>query len=67
MLTSPDFKEMLSILEKHRVRYTAWEHREEVLLEGSTIPFIARADLIMVKDASGRAQDLLDAENLRKA
>ena len=148
MLTSPDFKELLNTLEKHRVRYlvvggyavmkyteprftkdldlwistdeenakavfsalkefgaplkgltphdftergyfyqmgnppfrldimmsipgvefeTAWEHREEVLLEGLTIPFISRADLIRAKEASGRAQDLLDAENLRKA
>ena len=148
MLTSPDFKELLNTLEKHRVRYlvvgdyavmkyteprftkdldlwistdeenskavfsalkefgaplkgltthdftqrgyfyqmgnppfrldimmsipavefeTAWAHREEVLLEGLTIPFISRADLIKAKDASGRAQDLLDAENLRKA
>ena len=46
---------------------TAWEHREEVMLEGLTIPFISRADLIRAKEASGRAQDLLDAENLRKA
>jgi len=148
MLTSPDFKELLNTLEKHRVRYlvvgdyavmkyteprftkdldlwistdeenskavfsalkefgaplknltphdftergyfyqmgnppfrldimmsipgvefeTAWEHREEVLLEGLTIPFISKADLIRAKDASGRAQDRLDAENLRKA
>jgi len=148
MLTSPDFKELLNTLEKHRVRYlvvggyavmkyteprftkdldlwistdeqnskavfsalkefgaplkgltphdftergyfyqmgnppfrldimmsipgvefeTAWGHREEVLLEGLSIPFISRADLIRAKDASGRAQDLLDAENLRKA
>ncbi len=148
MLTSPDFKDLLSILEKHKVRYlvvggyavmkyteprftkdldlwistdeenskavfsalkefgaplkgltphdftergyfyqmgnppfrldimmsipgvefeTAWVHREEVLLEGLTIPFISRADLIRAKDAGGRAQDLLDAENLRKA
>ena len=46
---------------------TAWEHREEVQLEGLIIPFISRADLIRAKDAGGRAQDLLDAENLRKA
>jgi len=46
---------------------TAWEHREEVMLGGLTIPFISRADLIRSKDASGRPQDLLDAENLRKA
>ena len=46
---------------------TAWEHREEVLLEGLTIPFISKADLIRAKDAGGSAQDLIDAENLRKA
>ena len=45
----------------------AWENREEVLLEGLTIPFISRADLICAKVASGRGQDLLDAENLRRA
>lgn len=148
MLTSPDFKDLLNILEKHKVRYlvvggyavmkyteprftkdldlwistdeenskavfsalkefgaplkgltphdftekgyfyqmgnppfrldimmsipgvefeTAWEHREVVLLEGLTIPFISRTDLIRAKEAGGRAQDLLDAENLRKA
>jgi hypothetical protein len=148
MLTSPDFKDLLNILEKHKVRYlvvggyavmkyteprftkdldlwistdeenskavfsalkefgaplkgltphdftetgyfyqmgnppfrldimmsipgvefeTAWEHREVVLLEGLTIPFISRTDLIRAKEAGGRAEDLLDAENLRKA
>jgi hypothetical protein len=148
MLTSPDFKELLSILEKHKVRYlvvggyavmkyteprftkeldlwiatdeenaravfaalkefgaplkgltphdftekgyfyqvgnpplrldimmsipgvefeSCWENREEVLLEKLAIPFISRSDLIKAKEASGRAQDLIDAENLRKA
>jgi hypothetical protein len=148
MLTSPDFKELLSTLERHRVRYLvvggyavmkyteprftkdldlwistdeenakavfaalkefgaplrgltphdfteegyfyqmgnppfrldvmmsipgvkfedAWPRREDVLLEGLTIPFISRADLTRAKEASGRAQDLLDAENLRRA
>jgi len=45
---------------------SAWEHREEVLLEELTIPFISRADLIKTKEASGRAQDLIDLEELRK-
>lgn len=44
----------------------AWENREETLLKGLTIPFISKADLIRAKDASGRPQDLLDAENLRR-
>ncbi|HIJ64951.1 MAG TPA: hypothetical protein HPP77_03290 [Candidatus Hydrogenedentes bacterium] len=46
---------------------TAWQNREEAVLEGLTIPFISRSDLIRAKDASGRAQDLLDAESLRTA
>ena len=44
----------------------AWERREEVRLEGLTIPFISKSDLIRSKEASGRAQDLIDAQNLRK-
>jgi len=52
MLTSPDFKELLSLLKKHKVRY---------LVVGGY------ADLIKAKEASGRPQDLMDAEKLRKA
>ena len=46
---------------------TVWEHREKVQLEGLTIPFISKADLIKSKEVSGRAQDLIDAKNLRNA
>jgi hypothetical protein len=148
MLTSPDFKELLNVLEKHKVRYlvvggyavmkyteprftkdidlwvstdeenskavyealkefgaplkgltpadftqegyfyqmgnppfrldvmmsipgvtfdTAWANREKVKLEGLVIPFISKADLIKSKEAGGRPQDLIDAEELRKA
>jgi hypothetical protein len=148
MLTSPDFKELLSILEKHEVRYLvvggyavmkyteprftkdldlwistdeenaravfaslkefgaplkdltprdftekdyfyqmgnppfrldimmsipgvefedAWAHREEIRLGEFVTPFISKADLIKAKEASGRLQDLIDAERLRKA
>ena len=147
MLTSPDFKELLSLLEKHKVRYlvvggyavmkyteprftrdldlwvstdkensnavfaalkefgaplkdltardfskqgyfyqmgnppfrldimmsipgvefeSAWGGREEVRLGEFLIPFISKADLIKAKEASGRPQDLIDAEKLRK-
>jgi len=147
MLTSPDFRELLSILAKHRVRYlvaggyavmkyteprftkgvdfwiatdeknatavfsalkefgapltgltahdfterghfyqmgrppfrldimmsipgvefeAAWANREETPLADLSVPFISRSDLIRAKEASGRPQDLLDAENLRK-
>jgi hypothetical protein len=148
MLTSPDFKELLNLLEKHKVRYlvvgayavmkyteprftrdldlwistdeenskavfsalkefgaplkdltprdfrekgyfyqmgnppfrldimmsipgvefeSAWVHREEIRLGEFVIPFICRADLITAKEASGRPQDLIDAEKLRQA
>lgn len=148
MLTSPDFKELLNILEKHKVRYlvvggyavmkyteprftkdldlwvstdkanseaiyaalkefgaplkkltpsdfaqegyfyqmgnpplrldvmmsipgvtfeAAWKNREKVRIGGLVIPFVSRADLIKAKEASGRPQDLIDAEELRKA
>jgi hypothetical protein len=148
MLTSPDFKELLSLLEKHKVRYlvvggyavmkyteprftrdldlwvstdeknskavfaalkefgaplkdltprdfsekgyfyqmgnppfrldimmsipgvefeSAWGGREEVRLGEFRIPFISKADLIKAKEASGRTQDLMDAEKLKNA
>ncbi len=147
MLTSPDFKELLSLLEKHKVRFlvvggyavmkyteprftkdldiwvsidvenskavyaalkefgaplkglvsddftqdgyfyqmgsppfrldvmmsipgvtfeTAWANRENVRLEGLTIPFISKTDLIKSKEAGSRPQDLIDAEELKK-
>lgn len=98
MLTSPDFRELLSILARFNVRYLvvggyavmryteprftkdldvmmsipgvefeeAWVERQESHVEGLTIPFISREHLLRSKIASGRQQDLLDAENLRK-
>lgn len=45
----------------------AWKRRESVSIEGFSVPFICKADLIRNKEASGRPQDLIDAENLRKA
>lgn len=46
---------------------SAWQRRVEVDLEGIRVPFISRGDLIQSKEASARPQDLIDAENLRKA
>jgi hypothetical protein len=46
---------------------SAWGRREEVRLGESVIPFISRADLIKAKEASGRPQDLMDAEKLKNA
>jgi hypothetical protein len=40
---------------------TAWERREEVLFDDVPVMFISKPDLITVKKASGRPQDLLDA------
>jgi hypothetical protein len=44
----------------------AWANREEIQIEGLTIPFISKADLIKTKEAAGREQDLIDARELRK-
>jgi hypothetical protein len=42
----------------------AWQRREEVDFDGLLVKFISRADLIVAKKASGRPQDLIDAELL---
>ena len=42
----------------------AWDRRVEVYIDGLRIPFISRLDLITAKLASGRPQDLIDAELL---
>jgi hypothetical protein len=45
----------------------AWKNRVAVDLNDIGMFFISRSDLIRSKEASGRPQDILDAENLRKA
>jgi predicted nucleotidyltransferase len=42
----------------------AWERRVQVDLEGIPVPFVSKQDLITSKLASGRPQDLIDAELL---
>lgn len=42
----------------------AWDRRVEVDFDGLRVTFISREDLITAKLASGRAQDLIDAEAL---
>lgn len=44
----------------------AWASRVEADVFGTRVSFISRADLIRAKLASGRAQDLIDVENLRR-
>lgn len=42
----------------------AWPRRVDIDFDGLLVPFISRQDLIAAKRASGRPQDLLDAESL---
>ena len=44
----------------------AWERRETVAFGDTSAIFISREDLILSKQASGRPQDLMDLENLRR-
>ena len=45
----------------------AWQRRDVETVDGVSIPFLSRDDLIESKLAAGRPQDLLDVESLRKA
>jgi predicted nucleotidyltransferase len=45
---------------------TAWQNRVESTYDGVPVAYIARADLIANKAASGRTQDLSDLEALRR-
>ena len=58
MLQCQDFKDLLSILAKHEVRY--------LVIGGYDKNFISREDLISVKLASGRDQDLKDVQSIKK-
>ncbi len=42
----------------------AWERRMETNIDGLTVPYISREDLITAKLASGRPKDLIDIHNL---
>jgi len=42
----------------------AWKRRVEVDFDGLLVPFISKEDLIAAKRASGRPQDLIDADTL---
>jgi hypothetical protein len=45
---------------------SAWENRKMTTYAGLAAPCISRADLIKNKRATGRPQDLLDAEQLER-
>jgi len=42
----------------------AWNNRNEVDFDGLVVPFVSKQDLIELKRASGRPQDLIDADLL---
>ena len=44
----------------------AWNRRVEIEIDQLHVPFISKKDLIQAKLASGRPQDLIDAEILAK-
>ncbi|RLT36281.1 MAG: hypothetical protein DWI57_15185 [Chloroflexi bacterium] len=43
----------------------AWQRRLQIDFDGLPVSFISRQDLITAKLASGRPQDILDAEQLQ--
>lgn len=43
-----------------------WQRRKEVDFDGLPVSFISKKDLIAAKRASGRPQDLIDADSLSK-
>ncbi len=53
-IPGPDFEE-------------CWSRRLEVDFDGLKVNFISKQDLIVAKRASGRPQDLLDADSLEQA
>ena len=57
MLASPDFKERLSLFKEHKFCF---------LIGDTEIGSISKADLVKVKRASGRPQNLLDQVILEK-
>jgi hypothetical protein len=44
----------------------AWPRRVMFDIAGITVPFVSKEDLIQIKRASGRSQDLIDAEQLER-
>lgn len=56
----------VDIFVRHRVPFRdAWRRRRIVPVEGTGVPLMSIRDLITLKKAAGRRQDLSDIENLR--
>jgi hypothetical protein len=45
---------------------TAYKNRDTIEIEGITVPFLSKTDLIKNKEATGREKDKLDADYLKK-
>jgi hypothetical protein len=45
----------------------AWPNRVAAAFDGTTVWFVAPDDLIAIKQASGRRQDIRDAKAIRRA
>ena len=45
----------------------AWKNRNTIDFDGTLVPFISKQDLILAKQASGRPQDLIDADLLSQS
>lgn len=46
---------------------TAWSGRKKFVIQGVAVPVVSKRELIRLKRASGRPQDLLDADLLEEA
>lgn len=46
---------------------TAWSRKNEINFDGLLVPFISKKDLIQVKKASGRPEDLNDIDLLSRS
>ena len=46
---------------------SSWQNRNEIDFDGLSVPFISKPDLIVAKKASGRPQDLIDADLLEQS
>ena len=79
MPLSRDLREFIECLNSNEVEYLvvgagpagpvfddAWDDRAPGDLDGLSVSFIGRSSLLRNKDATGRAKDRIDAEELRK-
>ena len=60
MFVNSDFSDLLQPFNDNKVKYLV----TEVDFDGLIVPFISKEDLIAAKLASGRPQDLIDADTL---